>query len=351
MVIHQLVHTLSYGDAISGEVLALQRCFHAAGAESEIFAMNTHPRLKGKTRDWRELKTDFSGTLVLHFSLGSPLSRTYLNARRAKRCLIFHNLTGPEWFRGINPRVAADIEKGLQELPVLCTVTDVLIADSAFNARELAKIGFEAQVLELPVDFARWDLPKNMGIDALLKQEGGIHILHTGRLAPNKCIEDIIKTFYFLHHKIFKPSRLWLVGIDIDTELYSFSLKRLVDELDLSDAVNFVGCLDDAELKSLYEGCSAYLCMSEHEGYCLPLIEAMYFGLPVAAYAATAVPETVGEGGVLFYEKRHPEIAELLFKIHADSDFKSALTAAGHSRVSPLSYKHFCLKVQRTIGW
>ncbi|NLF25025.1 MAG: glycosyltransferase family 4 protein [Deltaproteobacteria bacterium] len=345
MEIHQLVHTLSYGDAVSGEVLTLKRCFQEMGARSEVYAINIHPRLQGQARDWRELKSDFSGKLILHFSLGSPLSQFYLESRRAKRIMVYHNLTGAEWFRGINPRIVADIESGRKELPKLCAASDQLIADSKFNASELKAIGFEAHILELPVDFARWEMKSNAGIEALVKSEGGLQVLHTGRLAPNKCIEDVIKTFYFLHHKIESHSRLWLVGIDIDTELYSFSLKRMVDELGLSDAVNFVGCLDDSELKALYQNCTVYMGMSEHEGFCVPLIEAMYFGLPVVAYASSAVPYTMDRAGVLVYEKRHPQMAELLFKIYHDQSFRTRLIQAGHERVSALSYDKFRARV------
>ena len=350
MELHQLVHTLSYGDAISGEVLSLQRCFRSLGLVSEIFAINVHPRLKGLARDYRELKPDFSGEALLHFSLGSPLSDLYLKLGQARRSLVFHNLTGAHWFDGVNPRVAADIRAGERELPVLCRASHRLIADSRFNAGELKALGFTAVVLELPMDLARWELPKNGGIDAIVRSEPGIHLLHVGRLAPNKCVEDIIKVFYFLHHKIAPQSRLWLAGIDIDTELYSFSLKRMADEFDLADAINFVGCLDDAELKALYEAASVYLCMSEHEGFCMPLIESMHFGLPVIAFGATAVPDTVGAGGIVVTEKRHPEIAELIQQLHANQGLRTRVIEAGHRRAAELSFERFAARVKEIFS-
>jgi glycosyltransferase involved in cell wall biosynthesis len=339
--VHQLVHTLSYGDAISAEVLSLARSFRERGFPSEVFAINVHPRLKGEARSYLEFPKDFAGEVVLHYSLGSPLNELYRSLKNAKRALIYHNLTPAHWFDRVNPRIVDDIQRGMDELPGLCAVTDRLLADSAFNGGELAALGFKATTLELMIDPKRWSIPANPGIASLLQGSGGIHVLHVGRLAPNKCIEDIIRSFCFLHHHISKHSTLWLPGIDIDTELYSYSLKRLVRELALEDAVRFTGCMDDSELRSLYEGCSVYLCMSEHEGFCLPLLEAMHFGAPVIAYASSAIPDTVGKGGILVREKRHPEIAELIAKIHSDLPFRESLIAAGRARVAEHSMERF----------
>lgn len=343
--IHQLVHTLSYGDAISGEVLALQRCFRARGCESEIYAIHVHPKLKGQAHDYRTLEKQFDGELLLHYSLGSPLNELYSGLTSARRSLVYHNLTPAHWFRSINPRITHDIEQGLRELPLLCAQSDRLIADSRFNAQELSDLGFSAEVLELPIDPARWSEPANEGIAALVRNDPGLHFLHVGRLAPNKCIEDIIKTFLFVKRHVARESTLWLVGIDTDTELYSFALKRLVRDFNLTDSVRFVGCMADSEVRALYENCSAYICMSEHEGFCLPVIEAMHFGLPVVAYASSALPDTVGSGGVLVREKRHPELAELLVMLAQPGELRRKVVDAGRARVASLSFEAFSQRV------
>lgn len=348
--IHQFVHTLSYGDAISGEVLALQRCFRAAGRESEIFALNVHPRYVGKAQNIDEFSTDFAGEVVLHYSLGSRLNGIYTGLPRATRSLIYHNLTPAKWFEGVNPRIVADIRAGLDELPRLCEVTDRLIADSAFNAAELRALGFAAEVLELPIDRTKWSIPANPKIATLIAGEPGFHLLHVGRIAPNKCIEDIIRTFWFLHRFVEPQSRLWLVGIDIDTELYSYTLKRLVHDLELGEAVTFAGCLTDDEVRALYEGSTAYLCMSEHEGFCLPLIEAMHFGLPVVAFGSSAVPATMGSGGIVVAEKRFAEIAEILGEIYRDNALRQRLRDAGRARVAGLSIERFEAQVGALFG-
>lgn len=353
--VHQLLHTLSYGDAISGEALTLQELFRAQGRESNIYAINIHPRFKqadfaGRAIDYRELRPDTEGEVVLHYSLGSPLNSVYRSLSRATKTLIYHNLTPARWFEAVNPRIASDIRSGLAELPELCRATDRLIADSQFNAGELRALGFEAQVLELPVDGKRWREPPNPGIAELLRSSPGIHVLHVGRLAPNKCIEDIIKAFYFLHYHHTRESTLWLVGIDIDTELYSFSLKRLARELEVDQAVRFVGPMADSEVRALYEGCSVYLCMSEHEGFCLPLVEAMHFGLPVIAYRSSAVPDTLGGAGILVSEKRHPEIGELCAEVAQNLGLRQSLISRGKARATELSVERFARRVSEVFA-
>lgn len=342
---HQLVHTLSYGDAISGEVLAFQRCARAQGRASEIFAINVHPRYKGMAYDYRDFPVGFDDEVVLHYSLGSPLNELYVELNEATRSLVYHNITPAKWFTSVNPRIVRDIERGLEELPKLCALSDRLIADSKFNAQELSEIGFTASVLELPIDPARWDGESNQPFGALVRAQPGLHLLHVGRLAPNKCIEDIIKMFHFVHYHVEPQSFLWLAGIDIDTELYSFQLKRMARELEVDEHVRFTGALADSEISALYQNCSVYVCMSEHEGFCLPVVEAMHFGLPVMAYASSAVTDTVGAGGIVFREKRFPELAEVVGEVYRNGALRAQLIEAGRARVKELSYERFCQSV------
>jgi glycosyltransferase involved in cell wall biosynthesis len=353
--IHQLVHTLSYGDAISTEVLGLQRAIRASGRDSEIFAIHEHPRLKGRSRHYSTLNagTALAGEeadLIMHYSLGSPLNALYTQWSRGRRVLIYHNVTPAKWYAGINQRVAADIEQGLSELPALCGVSDALWADSEFNAHELAQLGFSASVLDLSVDPERWDAPRNEGIYSLVRSTPGIHLLHVGRIAPNKCIEDVIKAFYFLHRFIQRESRLWLVGIDTDTELYSFALRRLVAALGIEHAVEFAGCLADEEVRSLYEACSVYMCMSEHEGFCLPIIEAMHFGLPVIGFDAGALPQTIGTGGIVVKEKRHASLAHLVAELAAETQLRGEVVARGKERVKQFQFEAFSRRVGQLLS-
>lgn len=347
--LHQLVHTLSYGDAISTEVIALQRALRGVGLHSEIFALHEHPLLAGMTKPLAALESCAGADLLLHYSLGSPLNEAYRNWRTGRRTLVYHNITPAHFFQSINPRVAADIERGIAELPELCAISDARWADSKFNAEELRALGFESDVLDLPIEPGRWNRPRNEGIYAAVKATPGIHVLHVGRVAPNKSLQDVIKSFWFLHRYLQPESTLWIAGIDTDTELYSFGLRRLVTDLGLEPCVRFLGGRSDEELRALYEACSVYLCMSEHEGFCLPLIEAMHFGLPVVAFGAGAVPDTVGTGGVVVFEKRYPEIAAVLEALATDAALRAQMIQRGRERVAECTFERFAARVRELL--
>ena len=348
--IHQLVHTLSYGDAISTEVLALQRALRSLGYESDIFAIGEHVRLLGRSRPFGEIAHVGEADLILHYSLGSPLNEVYSAWARGRRTLVYHNITPARWFAGVNARVARDIEQGLLELPELCRASDALWADSPFNAQELQALGFRAEVLDLLVDPERWERPRNEDVYRTVRASAAVNILHVGRLAPNKCVEDILKAFHYLHRHIVKDSRLWLVGIDTDTELYSFALREMAARLGIGHVVEFSGCLSDEGVRGMYEASSAYICMSEHEGFCLPIIEAMHFGLPVVAYAAGAVPHTVGDGGVVVHEKRHEEIGQLLHDISLPGQLRESVIALGRKRVLNFNGDRFSERVSDLVS-
>lgn len=341
----QLLHTLSYGDAISSEALALKRLFSAAG-ESDIYALNIHPRYRSEAKLLADLPALTGGNLVLHYSIGSPLNEIFQNATAMRRTLIFHNLTPSRWFEGVNPRLVEDINIGAKELPELCHCADLLLADSKYNASELNALGFpKTAVLELPVDPNRWEAEANPGFTELIKSDKALHLLHVGRLAPNKRIEDILKITYYLKHHGNRKVRLWLVGIDHDTELYSTALKRLALELGIEEETRFLGRRSDEEVRALYENCHVYICMSEHEGFCLPVIEAMHFRLPVVAYASSALPDTIKYGGVLLSEKRFPEIAILVERLAFEKALREKVIEAGVKRVAELSYSRFAKEV------
>ena len=349
MEVHQLVHTLNYGDAISGEAILLQRIFRARYGKSEIFSLHAHDLVKQFRQDWRNfpklVASQDSGAVrvILHYSLASPLNELYFAlGSNVEKILIYHNLTPERWYRRYNARVLKDLRQGRNELAKLVEFSDSCWADSSFNAGELEKLGAgSVEVLSLAFDSERWSRAANAGIERVLRGHGGKNFLHVGRLAPNKCIEDIIKAFYFYHHKINRQSRLWLVGSDVDNELYSFELRRLVSRLQLKEAVAFVGSVSDEELRAFYESADIYLCMSEHEGFCVPLVEAMHFGVPIVAFDAAAVGDTLGEAGVLLANKEPSLVAELFNLIETDTNFRQELISKGYEQEKRFSLERF----------
>jgi glycosyltransferase involved in cell wall biosynthesis len=346
MILHQFVHTLAYGDAISGEALTIRRLLIEQGIETEIYAVNTDPRYKNLTLSNRDFPADFNGAVLLHYSIASPLNDLFLTLNNAKRAVLYHNLTPEQWFFPYNQRVVADLRQARSGLEAVVRSADLVLGDSAYNLIELeAFLKQPGKVLPLPFDSKKWDIEANPGILEVLnshgKSNGGVNILSVGRTAPNKCLEDIIKCFYFYHHKINRESRLWLVGSDTDTEIYSFELRDLIDQLQLRDAVTMVGAVADTELKAFYKGADLYLCMSEHEGFCVPLIEAMNFKLPIIAYDSCAVASTLGTAGLVVAKKAHAEIAELMNLVLTRNDVKASLAQAAERELSRFSLEQF----------
>jgi glycosyltransferase involved in cell wall biosynthesis len=346
MEIHQLVHTLNYGDAISNEALTIQRLLAKRNIVGNIYSINAHEKVKQYTIPYAECPSAFSteqdAVVVLHYSIGSPLNDLFREMTNVRKAIVYHNLTPADWFSRYNPRVRVDLEQGLEELPPLCEISDIVLADSEFNNQELKEFGCQkGKVLPLVLDTEKWSIASNVGIRQALSGHGGKNVLHVGRLAPNKRIEDIIKAFYFYHHKIERKSKLWLVGIDIDTEVYSFELRRLVHELRLHEAVEFVGAVHDSELRAFYEGSDLYMCMSEHEGFCVPLLEAMHFELPIIAFDSCAVAETLGNAGMLLARKDPSLVAELMDEVLTSTELKQELLANSRARVAAFGIPAF----------
>lgn len=357
MKIHQFVHTLNYGDAISGEAITIRRMLMRAGIESTIYSVNAHEKVKSETVPWGQFEADAAASagepcgVILHYSIASPLNDLFQRCSSAFRGIIYHNLTPEHWFLGYNARVVADLRKARAGLEQAVRSADLVLADSAFNLEEIRSFcRREPAVFPLVIDTEKWGLEANPGIAAALRGHGGKNILHVGRTAPNKSLEDILKVFYFYHHKMNKESRLWLVGSDVDTEIYSFELRQLAQELQIQEAVTFVGSVADSELKSFFQNADCYLCMSEHEGFCVPLIEAMHFGLPVIAYDAGAVKDTIGTAGIVVSEKRHALIAELLQQVLQDGALRGKLVEAGRRRVAEFGLSRFGERIEAQIA-
>ena len=323
--IHQVLATLGYGDAIGHEVLGIQRVLRAAGHESEIFVETADPRLEALTRDYREL-VDHSHPdhlLLHHFSLGSKASRTAF-ALPDRMALIYHNITPPEYFVGVHRTLARQCFRGRRELRAYADRCDLAMGDSEFNRQDLEMLGFpRTAVLPVVPDFSHLDRQPNWLLAGQFDDEW-TNILFVGRVIANKKIEDVIR-FFDAYHTMFNPrSRLLIVGAQSGFERYLAALHQLVAELALPH-VHFVGHVSDEELVAFYETADLFLCASEHEGFCVPLVEAFYMQVPVLAFAATAVPATMDGAGVLFEEKDPMHVAALMDAIISNVELQDAI--------------------------
>jgi L-malate glycosyltransferase len=339
--IHQVLATLGYGDAIGHEVLGIQRVLRAAGYESEIFVETADHRLEPQTRDYREL-VDFShrdNLLLHHFSLGSKASRTAY-ALPDRMALIYHNITPPEYFVGVHRTLARQTFRGRRELQAYAGRCDLAMGDSEFNREDLEALGFpRTAVLPVVPDFSHLDRAPNWLVARDFDDEW-TNIVFVGRVIANKKIEDLICWFH-AYHTIFNPrSRLLLVGAQSGFERYLASLHELVGRLG-SSHVHFTGHVSDEELVAFYEIADLFLCASEHEGFCVPIVEAFYKQVPVLAYAATAVPSTMDGAGVLFEDRDPIHVATLMDAVVSNADLQDQIVDGQLAAVERLRSKDF----------
>jgi len=323
--VHQLVAALSYGDAIGNEALAIQGHLRRAGFESDIFAERVHPRMAHLARPlWEYGDVSSPETVCLfHFSIGSAAGRLIYHAPD-RLVSIYHNITPADWFLGFHPHLAGLCHHGRRELAAFASRTELGLADSEFNRRELEAAGYRrTAVLPIVLDLDDCRRPASP-VARRLYDDGRVNVLFVGRIIPNKRIEDLIGVFALYQRHVEPRSRLLLVGDYRGHERYYDRLQERVRRLG-ADEVVFTGHVDDDDLRAYYSAGDVFLCLSEHEGYCVPLLEAMAFGLPVIAYDAGAVAETLRGGGILLREKRPEVVAELLGRVGEDDALRTAV--------------------------
>jgi glycosyltransferase involved in cell wall biosynthesis len=313
----------------------------AAGYQSDIFVETADRTLEAFTRDYRELidASHPDNLLLHHFSIGCKASRTAF-ALPDRMALIYHNITPPEYFANIHRTLARQCFRGRRELRAYIDRCDLAMGDSDFNRQDLEALGFtRTAVLPVVPDFSHLDREPN-GFVANQYDDDWTNILFVGRVISNKKIEDLIR-FFHAYHRVFNPrSRLLLVGAFSMFERYLATLHHLVDELHLSH-VHFTGHISDEELVAYYEVADLFLCASEHEGFCVPLVEAFYMGVPVLAYAATAVPATMDGAGMLFTDRDPQVVAGLMDAILSDERLQDALVRGQSAAVRRLQSKDF----------
>jgi glycosyltransferase involved in cell wall biosynthesis len=339
--VHQVLATLGYGDAIGHEVLGIQRVLRQAGYESEILVEAADPRLDAMTFDYRQL-IDYShpdNLLLHHFSLASKASRTAY-ALPDRMALIYHNITPPEFFVGLHRSLSSECFRGRRELQAYADRCDVALGDSEFNREDLQALGFSRTgVLPVVPDFSHLDGAADRTL-AEMYDDAWTNVLFVGRMVPNKKIEDLIR-FFHAYHRFFNPrSRLLLVGAQGGFERYMAALHHLTSTLG-NDHVHFVGPVSNEELAAFYEIADLFLCASEHEGFCVPLVEAFYKQIPVLAYAAAAVPATMDGAGVLYTDKDPAHVAALMDAVVSNVEVQEAIIAGQLAAIDRLRARDF----------
>jgi glycosyltransferase involved in cell wall biosynthesis len=328
---HQVVGALHPGDAVGKEALAIRGHLRGAGLQSEIFAGFVDPRLGTEARPLGDYAREDGedAACLYHFSPGSPAGRVALEAK-ASLVVVYHNVTPARFFAGWSDesvRLALGAESELAEL---APRTVLAVAKSTFSLRDLEAAGFAARA-RLPFVHDTGPPPAPSPVFARLYADGRTHVLAVGRLAPNKRIEDLLRAFALLQRGPVPRSRLLLVGDD-GLHAYAAALRGLARELRLRDVV-FCGRVDEDELRAAYALADVLVSLSEHEGYGVPLAEAMLAGVPVVAYDAGAVAETMGGAGVLLAEKRPELVAGVVESLLRDRALRASVLA-GQEKVA-----------------
>jgi glycosyltransferase involved in cell wall biosynthesis len=341
MRVHQLLAALSYGDAIGNEALAIQRQLRAAGHESEIYAELVHPRVAHLARPlWQYAEASAPDTVcIYHFSIGSAAGRLVHHAPD-RLVVVYHNITPAHFFLGFHAHLAGLCHHGRRELAAFAERSELALGDSEYNRQELEQAGFaRTGVLPIVLDLSLYDRPPSPVVRRLY-DDGRTNVLFVGRVIPNKKIDDLIRTFAVFQKWVQPHSRLLLVGDSRGFERYFDRLQELVRELRVDEVV-FTGQVDDQELYAYYRLADAFLCLSEHEGFCVPLQEAMHFGLPVIAYETGAVRETLHGGGLLLQDKSPALVAELLERVTHGGDLRRAVLASQAKAVAAIRATDF----------
>ena len=339
--VHQVLATLGYGDAIGHEVLGIQRALQSAGVTSEIFVETADRRLEHLTTDYREMVGSITpgDVLIHHFSIGSRASRTAY-AMPGRMVLVYHNITPPEYFLGVHKDLVKLCFRGRRELTAYTSRCDLALGDSEYNRAELETLGFrDTGVLPVVPDFSHLDVPPDTMTSSAF-DDGWTNVLFVGRVIPNKKLEDVIRAFHVYRTRHNPRSRLLFVGSYSGFEKYFAMLQALISRLGTPD-VHFLGHVSNEELTAFYDVADLFLCASEHEGFCVPLVESFYKRVPVLAFAATAVPATMDGGGVLYDTKDPFDVARLMAAILDDQDLEQAIVASQDAALTRLRSKDF----------
>jgi glycosyltransferase involved in cell wall biosynthesis len=325
---HQFLSGFTYGDAISDYAIEVQNILIRRGIESIIYSEYMDAHVKGKCMKYAYYldNREENDIAILHYSIGSAIV-PFVYEEAPRIVLIYHNITPYYYFADVNPYLYKECLAGRKWLGHFKDKAEIALADSEFNRKELEALGFKkTKVLPIKIDFSKFDKEFSKLLSGRFK-DGKKNILFLGRLIPNKRVEDVIKLYSVYKRYYNENSRLFIVGNYKGYERYYFSLIKLIEVLKLSDVV-FTGHISRSFLSALLCIADVFVMLSEHEGFCVPLLEAMYRRVPVVGYESGAIPYTMRGGGILVKEKNFYYLAGLLSEIIEDGELRREVVEA-----------------------
>ena len=352
MRIVQLLPTLSFGDAVSNDAAAIHRMIGELGYEPELYAVNIDKKVRDlPVRPVKEMEPlGEEDVLIYHGSTGDPLN-TRIFRMKGRKLIRYHNITPPHFFHAYSAEAELRCAMGYREMQRLAGAFDRGLADSDYNRQDMRRLGFRCPVDVCPILIPWEDYAKEPDARVLETYggDGWTNLLFVGRIAPNKRQENVIRAFYDYHWRYNARSRLFLVGNSVGMEAYRAKLEQYVKQLGLAGRVVFTGQTRFPEILAYYRLADVFLCMSEHEGFCVPLLEAMYFGVPVVALKAAAVPETIGNAGILL-DSDDPGLASAAVdRVIRDEKLRQGIREIQKKRLVRYSYEAVSRRMEQTL--
>jgi glycosyltransferase involved in cell wall biosynthesis len=328
--IDQIVATLAFGDAVSDAAIGIRNRLRAQGYASEIWAERIDARVAGEASLFERRAVTAADAVLYHHSIGTGLTQRVAELP-VRKAFVYHNVTPPAFYFAYDPAFAGLLEEGLLALADVAGQFDRYVADSDFNAAALRAHGVAAvETIPVPFDAARFDVMPDARV--LGDERPGMRWLFVGRVAPNKGLSPLIAAVDAFRRRD-SGVRLDIVGRYGPHDPYYAELQAQVEGSGLAAHVAFAGVATNAELTAYYRRADAFVTLSEHEGFCVPAVEAMFFDVPVVALASTVLPETLGAGGLLVEPGADAaEIAALLRCLRIDDGLRASVLEAQRAR-------------------
>ncbi len=334
MIVNQWVPAAHRGDAVGDSARRVRDLLREMGHQSDLYALTIDDDLRDDVRPFTHADAKTGDLTIFHFALVSPMTAEFARLPRG-RVLQYHNVTPAHFFGAYDPAIFRLANLSRDDLRSLVGHTDAALGDSEYNRRELEGLGFtNTGVFPIAVDLARITSPiRRPALEAVLN-DGLRNFLFVGRIVPNKKIEDHIRLAEVYKRYVDERYRFIFVGRTDGVPRYYNMVRALITEFQMpADRFIFTGPVPDEELSVYYRTASVYLSLSEHEGFCVPLLEAMAADVPVLAYGCTAVPDTLGGAGISFTPKDLEHAAELLGELTFNQSLRTAVIEGQRRRL------------------
>jgi glycosyltransferase involved in cell wall biosynthesis len=351
VIVNQWVPAAHKGDAIGDSARRVRNLLRRQGHQAEIYALTVDEDLRNEIRPFASNGAGDGDVTILHYAVPSPMTEAFARLPRG-RVLQYHNVTPAHFFAPYDAGIFRLATLGRKELATLVGRTDAALGDSEFNRGELSALGFtNTAVFPIAIDPDRIrKAPPRPALEQVLS-DGLTNFLFVGRVVPNKKIEDHIRLAEHYKRYVDTDYRFIFVGKTDGVPRYYNTVRGLIEEYQMpSDRFVFTGGVPDEDLATYYRTASVYISLSEHEGFCVPLLEAMAADVPVLAYASTAVPDTLAGAGVLFAPKDLEHAAELLCELAFNDDLRARVIDGQRRRLADFGDERILRDLDRLLS-